>query len=88
MLNRIDEEKQYEIINKILDEEYRNKELVNHLRDIFAKKGLPINIISTLFSREQDWQDISKMGQIGFVDGCYNILKWDNLKLCFVYRTE
>ena len=81
MLNRIDEEKQYEIINKILDEEYRNKELVNHLRDIFAKKGLPINIISTLFSREQDWQDISKMGQIGFVDGCYNILKWDNLKL-------
>ena len=39
MLNRIDEEKQYEIINKILDEEYKNKELINHLRDIFAKKG-------------------------------------------------
>ena len=44
MFNKLEEEKQYELINKILDEEYKNKDLINHLRDIFVKKGLPINI--------------------------------------------
>ena len=77
----LNEEKKYDILNKILDEEFDNKKLINTLRDVFAKKGLTVNIITTLFAREQDWDDIEHIGQMAFIDGCYKALEWEYLKL-------
>lgn len=75
------EDKKYDILNKIFKEEFENKELINTLRDLFTKKGLSINIITTLFASEQDWSDIELMGQIAFIDGCHQALKWEYLEL-------
>jgi hypothetical protein len=64
---------------KVLDEELTNKKLIKHLNDVFSKKGMNKLTVAGLFNGGRSLETLSNMQLMAFVQGCYDILEWDNL---------
>jgi len=65
----IPEDEQYEIIDKIINEEFDNQTLTDALTSKFKEKGFPIRLITLLFGGEQDWVDLPELAKVAFIDG-------------------
>lgn len=77
-------DKKSEIVKKIIEEEFDNKELINKINEVFVKKGLSIKFVESLFSEDLGFFELGdEIIQIAFIDGCNQALKWENLDLDF-----
>jgi hypothetical protein len=81
----VPEEKQFEVINEILKEQYNNKTLANAITKKFREKNINVRLMSSLFGGERKWQNLTDYEKVAFVDGCkdgmpdmeiLNINKW------------
>jgi hypothetical protein len=68
----VPEEKQFEVINEILKEQYKNKKLSDAITKKFREKNLNIRLMSSLFGGEKQWQTLSEYEKIAFVDGAHD----------------
>lgn len=79
---KISEKDKIDIIDNIIKKEYNNKDLINAITQVFAKKGLSSKFIEGLFSEDITFDNLGDIIlQIAFIDGCYEYFKTDNLKL-------
>jgi hypothetical protein len=72
--NKISEEKQYEVIDKIINEEFNNQKLTDALTIKFKEKGFPVRLITLLFAGEQTWEDVPELAKVAFVDATKEVL--------------
>lgn len=73
-------EELHDMIDLVTTQEINNRELQRYLNDFFAKKGLSQNTVTCLFSGIKNPSDLDKIDQIAFIQGAYDMLKWENLK--------
>lgn len=75
----LDDDTKTSVLEKLINEEFSNRKLINKLQEIFTKKGLSTNIIQSIFSEDQSFFDLNELCQVGFIQGCYEGLEWEYL---------
>lgn len=79
---KINETEKIKIIDNIIKNEYNNRELINKITQVFAKKGLSGKFIEGLFSEDIEFNNLNDIIlQIAFIEGCYEYYKEKKLEL-------
>jgi hypothetical protein len=77
--NLISIDDQYDIIDKIVNEEFKNLKLTDEVTKKFKDKNLSIRLIPALFGGDKQWSDFSEIEQIAFIEGAKKGLDWEIL---------
>jgi len=75
----IPEEKQFDVIDKIVEEEYGNQKLIDALMVKFKEKGFQIRMATALLSGDKQWSDIPELVKVAFVESAKEGLEWEIL---------
>ncbi|NRU52434.1 hypothetical protein [Clostridium beijerinckii] len=79
--NLVSEDIQYDVIDKIINEEFNNQKLIDALTLKFEEKGFSVRLITLLFGGEQTWEDIPELARVTFVEASKEALEWEILNI-------
>ncbi|WP_291566824.1 MULTISPECIES: hypothetical protein [unclassified Clostridium] len=78
--NLTTQDKLSDIFKVVTVQEINNTKLQRYLNNFFTSKGLSQNTVACLFDGTQNPEVLGKIERIAFAQGCYDILKWKDLK--------
>lgn len=66
----VSEEKQFEVVNLIINKQYNNKSLAGIITKKFREKNISVRLMSSLFGGETKWQNLTDYQKVAFIDAC------------------
>lgn len=75
----IPEDVRFEVIDRIVEEEYGNKKLMDSLTLKFKEKGFQLRLATALLGGDKQWSDIPELVQVAFIEGAKESLEWEIL---------
>lgn len=77
--SKLDEKEQKDIIDRLINTQVKNKQLINEIRKEFESKKLQYSKVSAVFNLLKDFDELETNEKIAFVTASYRILKKEEL---------